>query len=111
MDADSWTNRERRYRKKFDAGRKYIPHLFQGLELPDQPEQIALLAFASKKTRSELAGGRIMLVSELLQEIMSDLRSRPLASAAVSEQYPILRTLQLVGEHRDVVAKTLFRAQ
>ena len=31
MDANSWAERERRYQKKFTAGRKYIPELFQGL--------------------------------------------------------------------------------
>jgi len=35
MDASSWAERERRYTKKFRAGKKYIPSLFKGLDIPD----------------------------------------------------------------------------
>ena len=30
------------YRKKFQAGRKYIPNLFRGIDLPEEIEQIAV---------------------------------------------------------------------
>jgi hypothetical protein len=33
-DAASWEARELKYKKKFDAGKKYIPALFAGLDLP-----------------------------------------------------------------------------
>ena len=46
VDAASWELRERRYAKKFIAGKKYIPGLFEGLDLPLEIEQIALLVFA-----------------------------------------------------------------
>src|SRR4051794_29527070 len=36
LDADSWAERERRYLKKFDAGRKHIPSLFPALKLPEK---------------------------------------------------------------------------
>ncbi|GAB4404806.1 MAG: hypothetical protein OHK0048_24430 [Rhodoferax sp.] len=104
MDANSWDERERRYTKKFAAGRKYIPALFAGLELPGQVEQIALFEFASKANRTELAGGKIMLVSELLQEVVAVVRDRRVASAAISEQYPILRTVQFMCQYNHVMA-------
>jgi len=31
MDADSWAVREIRYKRKFNAGKKYIPTLFEGI--------------------------------------------------------------------------------
>lgn len=31
LDANSWAVREARFKRKFDAGRKYIPGLFDGL--------------------------------------------------------------------------------
>jgi hypothetical protein len=49
MDASSWDERERRYKKKFDAGRKYIPHLFQGLELPNR-----LFSFSRSSSSTKL---------------------------------------------------------
>ena len=61
MDASSWKERERRYEKKFEAGRKYIPELFQGLRIPTEIEQIAVLVFASKQNHETLAGGKIVL--------------------------------------------------
>jgi hypothetical protein len=46
----------------------------------------------------ELAGGRIVLVREFMQEILAALRGRRVASAAVPEEYPLLRTLQFAVE-------------
>lgn len=102
MDALSWKKREERFRKKFKAGQKYIPGLFRGLDVPGRMDQIALLQFASKRGRSTLGGGRLMLVSELLVEILTELRGRSVASHAVPEDKPILRTLQFVAENREV---------
>ena len=107
MDAQSWAKRDERFRKKFAAGRRHIPELFSGLELPDAFEQIALLGFASNKNRSTVGGGRLLLVDELLREILTSLKDRRIASSAVPEDKPILRTLQYVAEHREVVAEVL----
>jgi hypothetical protein len=100
MDAHSWAKREERYSKKFDAGRRHIPSLFQGISLPNEVEQIALLGFASNANIKTLAGGRVMTASELFAEIVSDLSNKKVAKAAVPEQYPLLRTLQFACEHR-----------
>lgn len=107
MDAASWAERERRYRKKFEAGRKYIPELFQGLSIPTKIEQIAVLVFASKQNHETLAGGKIVLVGELLSEILKDLRSKSVSSMAIPEQHPILRTLQFVAQYKTAVFKAL----
>ena len=76
MDASSWAERERRYKKKFQAGQKYIPELFKGIDLPKEIDQIAVFVFASKQNRQVLAGGKILLVSELLEQIFTRLKDR-----------------------------------
>ena len=111
MDASSWSERERRYKKKFDAGRKYIPELFKGLNIPTDIEQIAVLVFASKQNRKTLAGGRIVIINELLEEIFDELRSISIYSSAISEQHPILRTLQFVAQYRKEVCNALLKQE
>ena len=103
MDADSWAERERRFARKFRAGRKHIPALFKGLDVPGQIEQIAVLVFASKRNREKVGGGQLLLVSELLGQIFRELKDRRLESRAVPENLPILRSFQLVSHYRDVI--------
>jgi len=107
MDASSWAEREKRYQKKFAAGRKYIPQLFQGIELPTEIEQIAVLVFASKANRGTVGGGRILLIDELLREIFQELRDKHLASNAIPEHLTVLRSFQFVAEYRQVVFNAL----
>ena len=104
-DASSWREREKRYLKKFEAGRKYIPDLFPSFEINGDVEQIALFLFASKANHSTLAGGKIQLVSELVVEISDDLTSKSVAKKAVPEQFPLLRTIQLTTEFRNQIVE------
>lgn len=97
-DAASILERERRYAKKFLAGQKYIPALFAGFDLPNEIEQIGLFLYGG--LRSQIAGGKMMLVSQLLSEIMEVLKNQHLASNAIPESFPLLRTLQLVSRYR-----------
>jgi hypothetical protein len=107
MDADSWEKREHRFSKKFAAGRKHIPKLFEGLELPGPPEQIAVLVFGRRGERPTLGGGRLMFAGELLEEIFCGIRGRRLASNAIPEQFPILKTFQFVAEYHAFVSRAL----
>lgn len=107
LDAESWGQREQRFRKKFDAGLKYIPGLFPGLELAAEIEQIAIFAFASRVNHPTLAGRKVLLVSDLMREIMEDLSDKKITSAAVPEHHQVLRTLQFVVEYRKKVFDTL----
>jgi hypothetical protein len=109
LDADSWATREKRYARKFELGRKYIPVIFKGLDIGDPPriEQIAVLVFASGANRQTLAGARIKFASEFIEEILGKLKSKRLAKAAVPEQFPLLRTLQYVAEYRVKAMKGL----
>jgi len=99
MDSNSWEKREQRYHKKFEAGRKYIPQLFAGIDLPDHIEQIALFGLGSRANHPNLAGGHVWLMSDLLTEITKVLRPLRVEMAAVSEQYPLLRTIQFMCQH------------
>jgi hypothetical protein len=106
LDADSWAIRERRYKKKFSAGRNHIKkELFPGLPLPEEIEQIAVLVFASNRNHPPVGGGRVVTVDQLLKEIFVELDEKRLESKAISERWPILRTLQYVSQYRDVVMK------
>jgi hypothetical protein len=105
MDADSWENRERRYTKKFEAGRKYIREIFKGLDLPQEIEQVAVLVFASKQNHTTLGGGRLVMAYELLEDIFRDLKGRSLASNAIPEQLSILRSFQFVTEYRGKIIR------
>jgi len=107
MDAESWETRERRFRKKFDAGREYIPDLFPGFDVPAEIEQIAILVSASKANHPTLGGGQVLLVSDLMREIMEELSDKKISENAVPEHHSLLRTLQLVVEYRKKVFATL----
>lgn len=107
MDAESWEIRERRFHKKFEAGLKYIPGLFPGFDVPREIEQIAVLVFASKVNHPTLGGGKVLLVSDLMREIMEDLSDKKISENAVPEHHALLRTLQFVVEYRKKVFATL----
>lgn len=107
MDAESWQTRERRFRKKFEAGRKYIPGLFPGFDLPPEVEQIAVLTSGSKVNHPTLGGAKVLLVSDLMREILEELSDKKIAENAVPEHHALLRTLQFVVEYRKRVFATL----
>jgi len=99
MDTSSWPEREKRYKKKFEIGRKHIPALFKGLiDSSQEIEQIALFAYASNKNYKTIGGGRVMLVKELMQEIIAELKGKKLAKEAIPESWVSLRTIQFVLE-------------
>jgi len=108
-DAASWAKREEKYTKKFAAGRKYIPKLFDGIEVPKTIEQIALLSFASNKNRKTVGGGRIVTVAEFLVQVLLEVRSRSINHDAIPEQFVILRSYQLLTSNwTNDIRKTLF---
>jgi hypothetical protein len=103
LDADTWDERERRYRKKFDAGRKFIPNLFDGMTLPTQIEQYAVLVFASNINHKEIGGSKLVMVADLLRDIFHELKDKHLASNAVPEHLVILRSFQFATEYRKAI--------
>jgi hypothetical protein len=103
LDADSWETRERRYGKKFLAGRKYIRKLFNGLDLPAEIKQQVVLVFASKANHTEVAGGKVVLIEEVLADIARELQTKKINSQAIPEQYASLRTIQFVVHYQEAI--------
>jgi len=96
LDANSWEAREARYQKKFEAGRKYIlTEIFSWLPPSTQLNQIAVF-ITHPPGRDTIAGGTILSVDELMAEIRSRVTAcGPMIRNAISEQYPLLRTVQM----------------
>ena len=99
LDTDKWDKRELRYCKKFNAGRKHIPALFEGLTLPTELEQIALFVFGGGSERIRVGGGKVLFIKEFMRQIFDVIRTRRVNSAAIPEQYPLLRTLQFASQY------------
>lgn len=103
LDADSWAVRECRFQKKFDAGKKYIKDLFNGLPMPEHIEQIAVLVFAGSVNHPTLGGGRVLIADQLIEDIFMSLKDKRLESNAIPEQLIILRSFQYVNQYRNSV--------
>jgi hypothetical protein len=107
MGADSWEERKSRFQSKFDTGERYIHTIFKGIALPEHHEKIVVLGFGGTAKHTHVGGGRIIHLKDLVADILKDLKAKPLASAAVPEGFPILRTLQVVAEHRKIIIPIL----
>jgi hypothetical protein len=105
IDALSWDKREARYKKKFEAGRKYIvKDLFSWLPPATKLQQIAVF-ISHPNGRDTIAGSRIVSVDELVAEIRAKVAEcGPMIRNAIPEQYPLLRTIQMshVGYSRAI---------
>ncbi|NBB96370.1 MAG: hypothetical protein GVY16_11615 [Planctomycetes bacterium] len=101
IDGHSWARREQRYRKKFRAGKKYIASLFKGLNIPTTVEQIALFIAGSSGKHPTLAGGKVVIVKEILRDMACKLPG--IHERVVPEQYPLLRTIQFVAQYHDTI--------
>jgi hypothetical protein len=56
---------------------------------------VALFGYGNRESHATLAGGRILFVDELVDEIRRTLRDRPALAGEVSERFVCLRTIQL----------------
>jgi hypothetical protein len=106
VDLLPWREREEHFTAKFEAGRKYL-HRFAGFQPSATLEQIAVVVVADALNHQTVAGARILLVQDLLAEILRTLRSYSLSSSPMPPQWPLLRALQLVSEHRDSLCEAL----
>lgn len=106
IDALTWNNREIRYEKKFKLARKYMfTEVFDWLPNKTQIEQIAVF-YNHPAGRDRIAGAKIMSIDELVCEIRMKVCERgPMIRNAISEQYPLLRTIQMshVGYCRAII--------
>jgi len=97
LDALPWAKREARFAKKFDAGQRFIlPKLFPWLPATTRIIRRAILVSAGSDRRT-LAGAEVRTVDETIGEIKHAVSCKGIASrAAISEHYPLLRTIQFV---------------
>ncbi len=54
MDTDSWEKREKRFKKKFDLGKKHIPNIFEDIQVPKEIDQMAVFFLRVIKTIKRL---------------------------------------------------------
>lgn len=96
LDALTWDKREERYKKKFAAAQKYMfTELFAWLPSSTKIEQIAVF-YNHPRGRDQIAGAKIMSIDELVGEITAKVtHCGPMIRNAISEQYPLLRTIQM----------------
>ncbi|MEO8769600.1 MAG: hypothetical protein ABI402_05930 [Ferruginibacter sp.] len=93
-DTHSWAKREERYEKKFKTGKEYISSLFDGIDNLPEIEQVAIFLFGSK-TKKTIGGGKVVLVSEMMQQIYEDLKHKSFQKEIVPENFPLIRTIQI----------------
>ena len=96
LDTDPWAKRETRFASKFERGRKYVPSLFAGLDLPTNVDQVALLQFGGGQ-RTALGGARLIWVADFVADMLADLKTQRPDKAAIPSTLPLLRTLQLAA--------------
>ncbi|EHQ08253.1 hypothetical protein [Leptonema illini] len=95
IDADSWAERERRFRKKFESGERYMfSDVFKWQDPSTPVERIAVLV-SHPEDRDELCGAKIISIDEFMQIVKADImHCGKVASNAIPERYPLLRTIQ-----------------
>ena len=96
LDADSWPQRETRFAAKFERGRRYVSSLFNGLNLPQELDQVGLFLMAGG-SRTEVGGGRVVRVADFICEVTIHLKKYRPEKSAVPSGLPLLRTLQLAA--------------
>jgi len=101
MDGDTWDRREERFIRKFRVGRDQISKVFEGFGPLPEPEQIALFVFGSAKDHLTIGGGKVRMIADLMAEIREYLARHHghVATAAIPEQYVILRALQFAANY------------
>lgn len=96
LDAHSWKRRSERYAQKFGAAKKYMfCEVLPWLDSQTKIRQIAIFGSRPKHI-NEIEGGQVMSVDEFVAEVRNKVMSEGIASRrAISESYPLLRTMQL----------------
>lgn len=99
LDLLPTAERERHFQLKFDAGKKYLHRMF-GHVASLHLEQAALVLASGQEHPHTIGGGRVLLLSELLADIVGHLEQIDPKGALVPEQWPLIRTLQFTAAYR-----------
>ena len=96
-DASKWEQRDVKYKRKFDLGKKHIPkEVFPWLKPGFTLEQIAVF-FNAPDSRKDFQGGTAISIDALVKMIRDDIEKQGRAGKkAIPEQYDLLRMVQLV---------------
>ena len=105
-DLLNWREKEQHFQSKFDAGKKYLHRMFGG-EPPLHVEQAALILESGGTHAHTIGGGKIVLLCDFLAEILQRLSGFGMSTSTVPEQWPLIRTLQLVVNYRHRIAPVL----
>jgi len=111
LDTHSWELREKRYKKKFEAGQKHIPLLFANMGIPEEIEQVAVFLYGSGSSHPTVGGGKVVMVSHLLCEISVAMEERNISKNIVPEQFPLLRTIMFVSQFRDDISSAISKSK
>ena len=97
VDGLSWADRETRFFKKFRAGKKYIfKEVLPWLDASTPLKQVAVLV-SRGAAHDTVGGGEVLTIDEITKEIRGKVASEgAMVSAAIPEQFDLLRTIQLV---------------
>lgn len=97
LDAQSWEVRAERFEKKFRAGREHIlTEVFPWVSKSAQIRQRAIF-FNVPAHRRKLGDADVVSIDEQVAEIRKAVASKGVAArSAISEQFRLLRTIQLV---------------
>src|SRR5438132_7012067 len=71
IDGHSWDVRTERFEKKFRAGRKYVREVFPWIDEEVELDQIAVLVTSGGGSRTELVGGKLRTIDEIVAECLA----------------------------------------
>jgi len=95
MDADSWSERKKRFQRKFQDANSHFKELF---DFPiTEVRRIAIVGFGKAKEKEKADFGyniKVISIPDLITEITSDLSNRHPMKNAIPEEYPLLRSIQ-----------------
>lgn len=97
LDANTWEIRELRFAKKFSAAQKYVFSDVFGWLPPKTPVRHIAILPSHPKNRDYLGEAKLQSIDEFIAEVRGEIiKCGPARRAAISEIYPLLRTIQLV---------------
>ena len=96
LDGDKWADREQRYKKKFELGRKHIKDVFPWLPPNTKLRQVAVFNNVPFH-RKDFLGAEVIGVDDLVKVMKDEIKAEDCVGVnAIPEKYDLLRTIQLV---------------
>ena len=93
----TWENQQNKFERKFNTAKKHLhSEVFDWIDKTTEIEQCAIID-THPKGRDFIGGGHIKSIDEMIKEIRDTIfKIGNMERHAISEQYPLLRTIQLV---------------